>query len=336
MIEFMNPKVLWLLALLPIPGVLSSRPGISAALLFPSTRVAENVSRRTKSKAGKWMPDLMTALRMIAAGLLITGLAGPRLVNTETEAKASGIDILLAIDVSGSMEAMDFKINGKETNRMDIVKNVVSKFINERPDDRIGLVAFAGRPYMVSPLTLDHDWLVRRLESIRTGTIEDGTAIGSALASAVNQLRSTDAASKTAILLTDGVNNAGRISPVMAAEAAEALGVKIYTIGAGSHGTAPVPVTDRYGNKRMAMAKVEIDEDTLTQVSEMTGGRYYRAADTGSLEKIYNEINKLEKTTRTVKQYRQYRELFPWAVAAGALTLFIQIFLGQTRFRRLP
>jgi len=197
-------------------------------------------------------------------------------------------------------------------------------------------VAFAGRPYMVSPLTLDHDWLQQRLETVKTGMVEDGTAIGSAIASGVNRLRDQKAKSKIVILLTDGMSNAGKISPLTAAEAAEALGIKVYTIGAGSRGEVQVPVTDQQGNRRLVRAKVDIDEDTLKKVARMTNAHYFRATDTDSLNKIYDEINKLEKTTRKIKKFERRNEMFLWAALPALLLLVFELILGQTRFRRLP
>jgi len=189
---------------------------------------------------------------------------------------------------------------------------------------------------MVSPLTLDHHWLQQRLEGVRTGMVEDGTAIGSAIASCVNRLRDQKAKSKIVILLTDGMNNAGKVSPLTAAEAAEALGIKVYTIGAGSHGEVPVPVTDPFGDRKLVTARVDIDEETLQKVAQMTGARYYRATDTDSLTKIYNEINKLETTTQKIKKFEHHNEMFLWAALPALLLLGLELFLGQTRFRRLP
>ena len=173
--------------------------------------------------------------------------------------------MILAMDCSGSMEALDFKVNGEPVNRLDVVKSVVSKFIDARPNDRIGLVGFAGAPYLVSPLTLDHDWLQQNLDRVKIGSVEDGTAIGSALATSVNRLREQPSKSKIVVLLTDGQNNAGKVMPETAAQAAKVLGVKVYTIAAGVRGEAPIPVTDAFGNKRLAMAQVDVDEDTLRE-----------------------------------------------------------------------
>lgn len=278
----------------------------------------------------------MMALRMLAMALLIVALARPQLVQGTTEVEASGIDILLAVDASSSMQALDFEMQGQTSNRLDAVKAVVTRFVEDRPNDRIGLVAFAGRPYMMSPLTLDHYWLRKRLEDLKVGTVEDGTAIGSAIASGVNRLREQDAKSKIVILLTDGMNNAGKVTPLTAAEAAEALGIKVYTIGAGSRGEAPTPVTDQFGNRRLVMAKVDIDEATLKDVANKTGAKYFRATDTGSLEKIYDEINKLETTTRKVNKFERYTELFTWPAMLALLFLGTELLLSQTKFRRLP
>jgi Ca-activated chloride channel family protein len=249
---------------------------------------------------------------------------------------ANGIDIVLGLDVSGSMQALDFQIEGQRLNRIAIVKSVVAKFIDERPNDRIGLIAFAGSPYLVSPLTLDHDWLQQNLERVNIGTGDDGTAIGSAIAASVNRLRTTKAKSKVLILLTDGMNNTGKISPLSAAEAAKALGVKIYTIGVGARGKAPIPVKDEAGNMHLIMAKVDVDEKTLEQVAALTGGKFYRATDTDSLQQIYEQINRLETTAQTVQKFERYEELYPFALYPSLAILGFGFVLQQTRFRRLP
>jgi len=332
MFHFSHPEVLWLLVLIPPLAFLRGRRGVATAIRYSTTQTARALAVARKSKAGKWLGTL----RMLALGLLIVALARPQIVHGTAEVEASGIDILLAVDVSGSMEALDFHIKGEPVNRIDVVKKVVSRFIEERPNDRIGLVAFAGRPYMVSPLTLDHNWLQQRLETINTGMVEDGTAIGSAIASGVNRLRDQNAKSKIVILLTDGMNNTGKIPPLTSAEAAEALGIKVYTIGAGSRGEVPVPVTDQFGNRQLVTARVDIDEDTLKKVARMTGAHYYRATDTDSLGRIYNEINKLETTTRKIKKFEHRNEVFPWVAIPALLFLGIELTLAHTRFRRLP
>ena len=328
-LRFVHPELLWLLLLLPLLAILRGRRGPAPALIFSSISVARSIAGNRKASPGR----LLGILRLTAIGLIIISMARPQWGNTTTEIEASGIDILLAVDISGSMEARDFTLQGRAANRLDVVKSVVATFIRERPNDRIGLVAFAGRPYMVCPLTLDHDWLQQRLDSLKTGMVEDGTAIGSAIASGVNRLRDRDAKSRIQILLTDGMNNAGKVSPLTAAEAAETLGIKVYTIGAGTRGEAPMPVQDQFGRKRLMRVKVDIDEDSLSKVAEITGAKYFRATDTRSLEKIYEEINAMEATTRKIKHFSRYRELFAWLVAAALLLLAVELFFSR---RRLP
>ncbi|MGB6310464.1 MAG: VWA domain-containing protein, partial [Steroidobacteraceae bacterium] len=274
---------------------------------------------------------------LLAGALMIVGLARPQLSHSSTTVTANGIDIVLGLDVSGSMQALDFLIDGQRVNRIEVVKSVVSKFIEERPNDRIGLIAFAAAPYLVSPLTLDHDWLQQNLERVSTALAgDDGTAIGSAIAAGVNRLRTTNAKSKVVILLTDGMNNTGKISPLAAAEAAKALGVKIYTIGVGVRGMAPIPVKDEAGNTHLIMDKVDVDEKTLQTIAQETGGTFYRATDTDSLQNIYEQINRLETTARTVQKFEHQEELYSWALIPAAALLCFGVLLQHTRFRRLP
>lgn len=325
--RFLHPELLWLLTLLPLTGLLYSRRGAAPALLFSSTSVAATLGGARKARLGR----LRFMLRLLIFTLLILAIARPQLGSSTTEIEASGIDILLAVDVSGSMEAMDFTLGGKAVNRLAVVKKVVDQFIEERPNDRIGLLAFGGRPYLVSPLTLDHDWLRKRLESLKIGMVEDGTAIGSAIGSGINRLRDRDSKSRILILLTDGMNNAGRIPPLAAAEAAETLDIKVYTIGAGTRGEAPMPVTDNLGRRRLVRATVDIDEKSLTKVAEMTGAIYFRATDTESLTQIYEEINTMETTTRTIKKFENFRELYTYLVFAVFVLLGIELHLTGKR-----
>jgi Ca-activated chloride channel family protein len=303
-----------------------------AAVQYSNVSLARQVARQTRSRAGRWV----WLLPILAGALMVVGLSRPQFGHGRTEAQASGIDVVLALDVSGSMQALDFKLDGQPANRIDVVKSVVAKFIQERPNDRIGLVAFAGAPYLVSPLTLDHDWLQQNLGRVQVAGVEDGTAIGSAIATCVNRLRSTPAKSKVVVLLTDGMNNSGKISPAAAAEAAKALGVKVYTIAAGVRGEAPVPVKDNFGNTQLVMAKVDVDEETLQKIAAGTGGKFYRATDTDSLKHIYAEINRLETTTQTVRKFERYQELFAWALIPALGVLGLAVGLEQTRYRRLP
>ena len=327
--RFLHPELLWLLTLVPLFALLFGKKGAAPALIFSSISLAASLATAKKARPG----TLLFLLRLVVFSFLILAVARPQQGSSTTEIEASGIDILLAVDVSGSMEAMDFTLGGKPTNRLDVVKKVVDQFIEERPNDRIGLLAFGGRPYLVSPLTLDHDWLQKRLESLRIGMVEDGTAIGSAIGSGTNRLRDQKSKSRILILLTDGMNNSGRIPPLIAAEAAETLSIKVYTIGAGTRGEAPIPVTDPFGRRRLVQAKVDIDEETLTKVAEITGARYFRATDTASLEKIYKEINDMETTTRTIKNFEHYRELFPFFILAALMLLCVEIVLSR---KKLP
>ena len=332
MIRFLQPDWLWLLALLPAVLLLRGRSGAVAAIEYSDVGIARKVARAARSRAGRWV----WLLPILAAALMIVGLARPIIGHGRTLITANGIDIVLGLDVSGSMQALDFKLADRRVNRIEVVKSVVSKFVDERPDDRIGLIAFAGKPYLVSPLTLDHDWLQQNLERITVAGADDGTAIGSAIAAGVNRLRGTAAKSKVIILLTDGMNNTGKISPMAAAEAAKAMGVKVYTIGVGVRGEAPIPVKDQFGNSRLMMAKVDVDEKTLQAVAAETGGMFYRATDTDSLQKIYEQINALEKTAQSAQRFEHTEELFRWALFPAVALLGLGFGLEHTRYRRLP
>ena len=332
MTRFLQPEWFWLLALLPIVMLWRGRRGPVAAIEYSDVSVAREVARGSRSRIGR----LVWLLPILAGALMIVGLARPQRAHSRTEVSANGIDIVLGLDVSGSMQALDFLVDHQRINRIEVVKSVVSKFIDERSDDRIGLIAFAGAPYLVSPITLDHDWLQQNLERVTVGAADDGTAIGSAIAAGVNRLRLTPAKSKVLILLTDGVNNTGKISPLAAAEAAKAMGVKIYTIGVGVRGYAPFPVRDAAGNTQVIRAKVDVDERTLQAVAQETGGKFYRATDTDSLQKIYEEINRFEKTAQTVQKFERTEELYPLALIPALVILGLSLTLQQTRLRRLP
>jgi Ca-activated chloride channel homolog len=332
MIRFLQPEWFWAFTLLPALILWRGRRGPVAAVEYSDISLARSVARRSRSRIG-WISALLPVL---AAGLMIVGLARPQRTHSRTEVTANGIDIVLGLDVSGSMQALDFSVDNYRVNRIAVVKSVVSKFIDERPNDRIGLIAFAAAPYIVSPLTLDHDWLLQNLDRINVGIGDDGTAIGSAIAAAVNHLRTTAAKSKVVILLTDGVNNSGKISPLVAAEAARALGVKVYTIGVGVRGKAPIPIRDEAGKVHVIMAEVDVDEKTLQAVASETGGLFYRATDTDSLKKIYEQINRYETSAQTVQKFEHVEELYRWALFPALGLLGLALLLQQTRFRRLP
>ena len=308
MIRFLQPEWFWAFAALPLILLWRGRRGPVAAVEYSDVSLAREVARRTRSR----IAGLVWLLPILAAGLMIVGLARPQRTDSHTEVTANGIDIVLGLDVSGSMQALDFTVNNTRINRIEVVKAVVSRFIEERPNDRIGLIAFAASPYLVSPLTLDHDWLLQNLERVNVGIGDDGTAIGSAIAAAVNHLRTTAAKSKVVILLTDGVNNTGKIAPMAAAEAARALGVKVYTIGVGVRGKAPIPVRDESGKMHIVMAAVDVDEKTLQAVASETGGLFYRATDTDSLQKIYEQINHYEKSAQSVQKFEHVEDLYRW------------------------
>jgi Ca-activated chloride channel family protein len=332
MIHFLHPQFLALLLLLPLVAFWLGRRGRVAAVEYSSANVAREVAREARSRAGR----ILVLLPLLAAALFIVGLGRPQLRRGTTEVQASGVDLMLAIDVSGSMQSLDYKVNDKPVDRVDIVKSAVAKFIDARPDDRMGLIEFAGEPYLISPLTLDHDWLRQGLDRVQTGGIPDGTAIGDAIAMCVNRLRDQPSKSKVIVLLTDGCNNMGKISPLLAAETAKALGVKIYTIGAGVRGEAPMPVKDDFGQTRIVMVKSDVDEATLGKIAQETGGQFFRATDTDKLNQTYAAIDRMEKTTHTVRKYEHVSELFAWALVPGLLVLGTSLWLEQTRFRRLP
>jgi Ca-activated chloride channel homolog len=332
MIRFLQPGWFWALAVLPLVILWRGRRGPVAAVEYSDITLAKDIARRTRSRIG-WIAWL---LPIIAAACMIVGLARPQRTHSRTEVTVNGIDIVLGLDVSGSMQALDFRVDNYRVNRIAVVKSVVARFIDERPNDRIGLIAFAGSPYLVSPLTLDHDWLLQNLERINVGIGDDGTAIGSAIAAAVNHLRTTAAKSKVVILLTDGVNNTGKISPLAAAEAARALGVKVYTIGVGVRGKAPIPVRDEAGKIHVLTMTVDVDEKTLQAVANETGGRFYRATDTDSLQKIYEQINRYETSAQSVQKLEHVEELYRWALFPALGFLGLSVLLQHTRFRRLP
>ena len=333
-ITFANPWFLTLLLLIPLLAFLRGLRGGSPTVVFSSTKSLRALGSQVKSRAG----NFLTSLLFLALALLILAMARPQKGNTLSQVEASGVDIMLLLDVSGSMQAEDFTIGNQPASRISVVKKVTQEFIEQRPNDRIGIVAFAGRPYLVSPLTLDHGWLLQNMDRVRIGLVEDGTAIGSAIASAANRLRGDkNAKSRIVILLTDGDNNAGKISPTTAAEAARALGARIYTIGAGSDGEAQMPTGQRNLFGQMIYQPVPpLDATALKQIAEIGNGQFFRATDTHSLERIYNQIDQLEKSSFEMKQYRQYRDLFPWFLAAGAGLLLLQTLLAQTVWRRLP
>ena len=330
--SFAHPWVLWFLLLLPLLALLRGRWGGTPGILFSSTSLVLAVGKKRRSKAGAMLASLVLA----AMVLLIIALARPQFGRTLEHVTASGVDIMLALDVSGSMIAEDYTIGSSRANRIDVVKKVTQQFIEARPNDRIGIIAFAGRPYLVSPLTLDHDWLIRNLDRVKIGLVEDGTAIGSGLASAVARLKDRDSKTKIIVLLTDGANNAGKVQPLTAAEAGRALGIKIYSIGAGSNGPVPVPMKDPFGRTVYQKVVFDFDEKLLEQIAKIGEGKYFRAADTRSMDATFREIDRLEKTKIEVEKTAEYRDLFPWLLFPALFLLAAEAVLSRTLWSRLP
>ena len=332
---FAHPYLLLLLLLLPLVAWLKGRRGQSPAFLYSSVKLVEGLTQTRRSHAGAFL----AAWRWLALALFIFALAQPRLTKSTTQVKASGVDIVVAVDMSGSMVSEDFEVKGGRVNRFNMARSVLKSFIDQRPGDRIGLIVFATQAFIATPLTLDHDFLQENLDRLEIGAInQNATAIGDALATAVNRLRELKAKSKIVILMTDGQNNSGKIEPLMAADAARALGIRVYTIGIGKQGTAPMPVgrNPYTGETVYQEVPVDVDEETLQKIADDTGGKYYRADNAKKFQEIYAEIDKLEKTEAVINKYTEFKELFPWLVTCGLLLLLIEIMLGQTVLRRLP
>jgi Ca-activated chloride channel family protein len=340
-IQFAYPWVLLGLLVIPVLAWLSGAWGGRPAVEFSSTELLRSLGRVAESKAGNFLSGLF----FLGLASLIVALARPEGGKSTTQVQASGIDIMILLDVSGSMLTEDYTMDGQQTNRLAAVTSVTKKFIEGRPNDRIGLMAFASRPYLVSPLTLDHDWLEQNVDRVHIGQVEDGTAIGSAIAAGLNRLKDPSSKSKVLILLTDGVNNCGKVTPETAAEASKALGVRLYAIGAGTNGIAPVPVfeentetprLDPSGKPMYIDVPVQFDETQLKRVAQIADGHFYRASDTKSMENIFSEIDKLEKTTVRYKKTEEYSDLFPVFLKVGLALITLEMVLGQTVLRRLP
>ena len=327
--HFASPYYLWLLVLLvPMIGyyVWRTLQG-GAAIQISSVRGVANAPRTVRY----YLRHLPFVLRAAAFALLVVALVRPQDIEQNVSTNTEGIDIMLTIDVSGSMLARDF-----QPDRITAAKEVAGSFIADRYGDRIGLVAFAGEAFTQSPLTTDQSTLQTLMSRIRSGLIEDGTAIGNGLATAINRLRESDAKSKVVILLTDGVNNRGEITPMTAAEIARAQNIRVYTIGVGTEGMAPYPAVDMFGNITYVKQKVEIDEKTLTAMADMTGGKYFRATDNAKLKAIYDEINQLEKSRVEVLEHISYHELFLVWVLAALGVLLAEFLLSNLVLKRIP
>ena len=332
MFLFKDPVIFWLLLLLPVVLIVDRSRRSGSSFVFSSEDLVKDLKPTARVRLGK----SLIILRITAIALMIIALARPQAILDGSKAVSEGVDIVLVIDTSTSMLAEDFMLGVKRINRFDLVREVVKDFIRKRKDDRIGMVAFAARAYTVCPLTTDYAWLNENLDRVRVGMIEDATAVGSSIASSINRLKNSKTKSKIIILLTDGVNNAGNISPLVAAEAAKALKIKIYTIAVGTKGLSPYPMKDYYGRTVYRNIPIEIDEESLRKIAETTGGKYYLATDTEKLRNIYDEINRLEKSNIEHFGYREYGELFHYFLIPGMMLLIIGIFLSNTLFLKVP
>jgi Ca-activated chloride channel family protein len=341
--EFQYPWVLGLLALLPIYALLHGRPGKLAALRFPSADLARAAGASARAAAGR----LLLFLRVLVLALLVAALAGPRFANDHTETEASGVDIMLVLDLSWSMMALDMGAPSERVSRFDIASDVLEDFVRKRPSDRLGLIVFSAVPYLASPLTLNHDWMVENLRRLHVGLLRDlGTAIGDATAAGAKRLKSIkDSKSRIIILLTDGDNNKGEIDPVPAAQLAAALGVKVYTIGIGVEQPCQLPLfdpstgklqLDPAGNVIPAMTLQPANYSVLSKMSALSNAKSYRATNRRELQRIYNEIDRLEKTEVKLRRFTTYRPLFQWPLLAAFGLLAIEMALAHTRLRRVP
>ncbi len=299
-----------------------------AGIRFPSLGI---IKRLPKGPLYHLRHSLI-ALRLAALALIVIALARPQFGETLQEVTTSGVDIVLALDISSSMKIMDFK----PKNRMVVAKQVLEEFILGRQHDRIGLVVFAGKSFTQCPLTLDYGILIQFLKSVDFGRVEDGTAIGSGILSGANRLKGSVAKSKVMVLLTDGENNSGEVSPVTAAKAAKALGIKIYTVGVGKDGDQPMEIEDPVFGKRIVSVPTRMNEEELAHIAELTGGRYYRAQDPDALREIYATIDDLEKTEIHTTTYNRYHELFYKILLTALGLLFAEIILANTRFMKIP
>jgi Ca-activated chloride channel homolog len=342
-LEFQYPWLLGLLALLPIYAFLRGRIGKLAALRFPSADIARAAGAAARAASGR----LLVFLRLLTVALFIVALAGPRFANDRTETQASGIDIMLVLDLSWSMMALDMAPVSERVSRFDIASQVLEDFVRKRPNDRLGLVVFSAVPYLASPLTLNHEWLIENLHRLHVGLIRDlGTAIGDATAAGAKRLKTLkDSKSRIIILLTDGDNNKGEIDPVPAAQLAAALGVKVYTIGIGIEQPCTLylfdPSTGKLelnpdGSLRPGMTLQPANYEVLGKMSALSRAKFYRATNRRALQRIYNEIDHLEKSEIKLRRFTTYRPLYQWPLLAGFGLLALELILANTRLRRVP
>lgn len=331
MLRFANPEFLSLFIILPflIFWYLKKNKNREGTLRYSNIGLVKSVE---KSSIKKKYRHLLFALRLLVIALLIVSFARPQSGRTEEEIITEGIDIVLALDISSSMLAEDFK----PKNRLEAAKAVAADFIRGRRNDRIGLVVFAAKSLTQCPLTLDYSILLDFIARVESGMIEDGTAIGMAVANAANRLRDSKAKSKVIILLTDGQNNRGQLDPITAAKVADAFDIRIYTVGVGKHGDALYPIDDPIFGKRYVRMPVEIDEASLKEIARITDGSYFRATDKERLDNIFKEIDQLEKTKIEVKQFTRFKELFTTYLGLALGLIVLEVILVNTKFRKIP
>jgi Ca-activated chloride channel family protein len=341
--EFQFPWLLALLGLLPVYALLLGKTGRLSALTFSSADIARAVGAKARSAAGRFL----FFLRLLAVALGIVALAGPRFANYHVETETPGIDIMLVLDLSWSMMAIDMGRPAEKLTRFSIASGVLKDFVAKRPNDRIGLVAFSGVPYLASPLTLNHGWLGENLERLHIGIISDlGTAIGDAVAVAAKRLKAVpNSRSRIMILLTDGDNNMGKIDPLPAAQLAAALGTKIYAIGIGVEQPCNLPSfdpatgqlrLDAGGNVIPTLLLQPANYSVLGKMADLSGGHFYRATNARELQNIYNQIDRLEKSEVKLRRFATYEPLFAWPLLAALGLLAVELILANTRFRRVP
>jgi Ca-activated chloride channel homolog len=341
--RFEQPWFLLLAVLPPLFWLCARRFHNPPAIRFAAARIFEKSAMIRRS----WRKVVENSFYYLGCTALIVALARPQLGTATNQMRTEGIDIMILLDVSLSMLSEDYEIGSQRASRLEVVKEVTGKFISGRTNDRIGLIIFSGRAYVVSPLTLDHSWLVENLArlsirrsgdqtAIGSSFVEDGTAIGSALVTAASRLQDKHAKTRVIVLLTDGDNNAGKIPPLTAAEAAAALGIKIYTIGAGTNGLVPFPHTDGFGNSYYSQEYMPFKEDTCREIARIGGGVFFRAADTKTMTEIFQKIDQYEKTGGQIEKYQTYEDFFPWLLGAGICLLCGTFILTESLWSKVP
>jgi Ca-activated chloride channel family protein len=328
--SFAHPHFLWLLALLPLLALLRGGASQAPAVKFSSLTHLSGLGHDPRSSLG----PISLLLTMIPLACGILALARPQQIRTDERVEDSGVEIMIALDVSLSMAIEDYKLENERVNRLTAAKKVIREFAADRKSDRIGLVAFAGRPYVASPLTMDQKWFNESLKRVAFNLVEDGTAIGSAIATAASRLDKRDAKSKLILLVTDGANNSGNIAPKDAAKLASTLGIRVYTISIGTPGKHNIPLANRGGI--MPGVRQEFDDSTLREVAEISNGKFYKGQDTSAVQQIFKEIDQLEKTKLKVRRLSEVTELFPYPAVAALISALLALVFWQTLGRRLP